>query len=63
MGDIASSKLHLKVVGPVLVHELQYLDRMKVQKEAIVFGDTVAKDLMHPMDKVAEEAVDSICDE
>ena len=34
-----------------------------MQKEAIVFGDTVAKDLMHPMDKVAEEAVDSICDE
>ena len=46
-----------------MVHELQYLNRMLEQMEAIVFDDTVAKDLMHPMDKVAEEAVDSIGDE
>ena len=63
MDDIASSKLHLKVVGLALVHELKSLDRMKPQNEVTLSGDMASINQRHQKDREAEGAVDLIHDE
>ena len=63
MDDIASSKLHLKVVGLALVRELKRLDQMKMQNEVTLSGGMASINQRHQKDKEAEGAVDLIHDE
>ena len=63
MDDIASSKLHLKVVGLALVRELKHLDQMKTPNEVTLSGDMASINQRHQKDREAEGAVDLIHDE